>query len=867
MLSQDQRLLKVKTPMETNTLVIRGLSGSEFISSPFRFSLDLLAEEGTKVDLKALLGKAVSVSMMDGEATRYFHGIVSTAASGSRDERFRHCHAEVVPWLWLLTLKTSNRIFQDKTVVQILHAIFDELKKDFPLVNYRDATTGDHIALDYCLQYRETDFNFISRLMEQEGIFYFFEHSENKHTLVFADANAAIAKCSGQSQIVYREGGIAEGEGNISHWQQDWAELSGKYSLRDHHFQLPSKPLEVSDHAQDTNTGGLEFYDYPGEFTARFNRPEQRLDRVEKEGEKRIRTRMEQELVEETVSFGRSTRRNLAAGYKFSLSKHFSCDGDYILTEVHHSVTQSPDYVSGMASDAPYRNTFTCVPAAVHLRPRRQTCKPLVSGPQTAVVAVKAGEESWLDKFGRVRIQFHWDREGKDNETSACWVRVAQKWAGTGWGAHFWPRIGQELVVEFLEGDPDRPLVTGSVYNLANMPPYGLPDNYTRSGIVTASSRYNSSTNFNELRFEDKTGHEQIFINAERDMDWRVEHEHREFVGNNRDLVVKAAQTELIEANKHEHVKSEHVEKIGGNASREVDAGSKEKIAGKLSLTVSGAAHQKIGNVYTLAASEIHLKSNQKIVIDSLRTSIKGPGGFVDVGPSGVAIQGVMVNINSGGSAGMGSAASPDAPAAPKAAQIAADVTVRVGGGNSSRPGLQISHEQYVAQRMAELAKAPGHGPQRHEGQVTSRQLEKRAMEQIDPVTGTKYDAYRKMVDGSPAKHKCGRDATKVNTPEAYVKAEDYIRSSVDFMRKKSEAESNSNDKLDLKVPLVDIFGKNYESQVSGKSRLGSSKKPLGTVDTNFANGNMTAVYKKDTSGNWKLVTMFPEAHPAWVPR
>jgi len=663
MLTQDQRLLDVSTPLGANTLVIQNLSGSECMSGLFRLNLDLLAEQNTHVDQKALLGKAILVTMRNDDAQRYFHGIVSQIAGGYQDGHFRHYHLQVVPWLWLLTLKTTSRIFQDKTVVQIIEAVFNELKQSFPEVNYRDATRGDHIPLDYCVQYRETDFNFVSRIMEHEGIFYFFEHTADKHTLVFADAATAIANCPGLSRVMYREGGVGEREGIVTHWQEDWAEVPGKYSLRDHHFQLPSKSLEASDQTQDMD-GGLEFYDYPGEFTARFNKPDQRLGQVEKEGEKHIRIRMEQHLLDELVSAGRSTRPNLIAGHKFSLTKHFSCNGDYVLTEVYHSVSQSPDYISGIASAIPYQNKFTCLPAATHLRPRRVSRKPVISGPQTAVVAVKQGEESWLDKFGRVRVQFFWEREGRDNETSTCWVRVAQKWAGAGWGAHFWPRVGQEVVVEFLEGDPDRPLITGSVYNAGSMPPYPLPDNYTRSGIVTASSKYNSSTNFNELRFEDKKDQEQIFINAERDMDWRVEHDQREFTGNDRDLIVKTNQTELIEASKHEHVKVEHAEKVDGNASREVGGNDKEQIAGKLSLSVSGAAHQTVGNVYTLSAQEIHLKSDQKIVIDGMRTSLKGPGGFVDIGASGVAIQGIKVTINSGGSPATGTPASPDAPPA-----------------------------------------------------------------------------------------------------------------------------------------------------------------------------------------------------------
>lgn len=673
---QDQRLLEVRTPLAPDTLVINGFSGAEAISGLFRFKLELLAAAGAQVQMKDLLGKAISVSMLDGDTKRRFHGIVSRISGGPREQRFLHYQAEVVPWLWLLTLKSESRIFQDKTVVEIIKSVFDELKGAFPDIHYRDATTAEHLPLDYCVQYRETDFNFVSRLMEQDGIFYFFEHAQDKHTLVLADSNSVFHPCPGKNSVLYEEGGIGEREGVVTHWEKELELRPGKYSLRDHHFQLPSKSLEVSESCKDGSPAALEIYDYPGEYALRFKNPELRLDKVQKEGEKLARIRMEEEELPGQVFTGVSTCRSFISGHKFTLNKHFNSNGQYILTSVNYSVAQSPDYISGReAHGIPFHNNFVCVPASVQVRPRRITPKPVVAGPQTAMVSVKSGEESWLDKFGRVRVQFHWERKSKNNESSACWVRVAQPWAGASWGAHFWPRVGQEVVVEFLEGDPDRPLITGSVYNKANMPPYPLPANYTRSGIITRSSKKGGSANFNELRFEDKKGQEQIFLNAERDMDHRVEHDSRAWVGNNQHLVVKVDQRESIEGNKHEHVKAAHVEKVDGNASREVGGDHKEKIGGKLSLQVGQAHHEKVGQLYVVeAGQEIHLKAGMKIIIESgMQVSIKGPGGFVDIGPSGVTIQGMMVNINSGGSAGSGTSASPDAPDAPKAPEIADD--------------------------------------------------------------------------------------------------------------------------------------------------------------------------------------------------
>jgi type VI secretion system secreted protein VgrG len=656
-LLQDLRLLELTTPLGANTVVINGLSGTEAVSELFEFDLEVLADAGNHVDIQQLLGKDVSVSLIQDEdgGKRYFHGVVSEISTQPRDTRFEHYGVKIRPWLWLLSLKGGPRIFQDKSAVDAIKAVFDELKGAFPKFDYSmDKVQKEHIPLDYCVQYHESDLNFVSRLMEQEGIYYYFEFKNDNHTLVLADSNPEGAS---KNRVLYHEGGFAEREGIISRWEQKLELRSGKYTMRDHHFQLPKKTLEVIEPSKNGGMDSLGFYEYPGEYALRFKNPDQRLDQVATEGEKLVRIRMEEEEMPGHRFTGSSNRRNLAVGAKFTLAKHFNDDGDYIVTGLQCKVLQTPDYLSGgTSSSSPYHNQFACVSADTTVRPVRDTVKPRVYGPQTAVVTVKSGEESWLDKFGRVRVQFHWDREGKNDENSSCWVRVAQTWAGNSWGAHFWPRVGQEVVVEFLEGDPDRPIITGSVYNAANMPPYPLPDNYTRSGILTRSSKNGGSKNFNELRFEDKSGQEQVFLNAEKDMDHRVEHDHRTFVGANQHLSVTGVQNESI----------------GGDHSRQVGGNQMQNIGAKFSLTVGGAQHQTVGTVYTLhAGNEIHINSKAKIVIDGgSEISINGPGGFVYIGQAGVVIQGKLVNINCGGSPATGTDASPDPP---KKADIADD--------------------------------------------------------------------------------------------------------------------------------------------------------------------------------------------------
>jgi type VI secretion system secreted protein VgrG len=674
-LKQDRRLLELTTPLGPEALVINGLSGSEALSGLFRFRFDLLAPAKNSITAKKLLRQSVSVSILSGDSEiRYFHGIVSRLSAGEREERFQHFQAEVVPWVWLLSLRSDCRIFQNKSVPEILKAVFDGAG----FQDYKDNTKCEHIPLDYCTQYRETDLNFVSRLMEQDGIFYFFEHAKDKHTLIFADDNSVFGDVPAPNGVLYEaEGGIGEREDVVMHWAGAEEIRPSKYVLRDHNFQLPTKDLEVS-----LGDGNLEMYDYPGEYAQRFNAPDSRLGQVQSEGEKLDRIRLEEEELPGSIFEGSSSCRQFVSGRKFKLKKHFQSDGEYALTSLSYSVGQNPDYISGRVS-APYQNSFVCVKADAKIRPRRVTPKPIVSGPQTAVVTVKSGEESFLDKYGRVHVQFFWDRLGKKDENSSCWIRVSQPWAGASWGAHFWPRVGHEVVVQFLEGDPDRPLVTGSVYNTDNMPPYELPDNYTRSGVISRSSKNGASKNFNEIRLEDKMGNEQFFMNAEKDMDVRVENDSRQYIGNDRHLIVHVDQKELVEGDKHGHVKGSHFEKIEtdmslqvvgkqlekttGDKSVEVDGDHKEKIAGSVSLQVGQSRDEKIGMAHAMEAGQtVHIKGGMTVIIEAgMQLSLKGPGGFVDIGPAGVTIQGTMVLINSGGAAGSAPDANPQPPDAP----------------------------------------------------------------------------------------------------------------------------------------------------------------------------------------------------------
>jgi type VI secretion system secreted protein VgrG len=331
-------------------------------------------------------------------------------------------------------------------------------------------------------------------------------------------------------------------------------------------------------------------------------------------------------------------------------------DGTYVLTSVIHSAHTGGDYASTENDEAYYSNNFTCIPFSVPYRPARMTPKPLMQGSQTAFVVGPSGEEIYVDEYGRVKVQFHWDREGKYDEKSSCWIRTSQPWAGNKWGGAYWPRIGQEVIVDFLEGDPDMPIITGRVYNAESMPPYKLPDEKTKTVVFKSDSSLGGG-GFNELRVEDKKGKEQIFIHAERNKDIRIKKDLFETVGGSAHHTVDGDQFELVGGDKHDHVKGDHIEKVDGSAS----------------LTVGMDLQEKIGMKYAHEAGmEIHLKAGMNIVIEAgVQLTLKAAGSFIDINPAGIAISGPMVLINSGGAAGTGSGSSPDTPKDPTEADKA----------------------------------------------------------------------------------------------------------------------------------------------------------------------------------------------------
>jgi type VI secretion system secreted protein VgrG len=342
----------------------------------------------------------------------------------------------------------------------------------------------------------------------------------------------------------------------------------------------------------------------------------------------------------------------------------------------HHAEQVPPYRTSDTEQGHGYSNRFTAVSSDIVFKPALTFTKPRIYGPQTAVVVGPSGEEIYIDALGRIKIRFFWDKQNARNSiTDTTWVRVAQSWAGNGWGAYFWPRVNDEVVVQFLNGDPDNPVITGSVYNGVNVPKYALPDNSTRSGLVTRSSKGGTAQNANELRFEDKKGSEQVYLHAEKDMDVSIEHDRRISVGNNDSLIVQVNQSEQIGSNFNRQIKSNSVEQIGGNSDLGISGNQTEQVGGNHSLNVGSNQSIQVGSAYSMNANNtVYINAGMNVVIQAgMELSLIGSGGFITIGPSGVAISGTMVLINSGGAAGSGSAGSTPSPAAPAAPDTADD--------------------------------------------------------------------------------------------------------------------------------------------------------------------------------------------------
>jgi type VI secretion system secreted protein VgrG len=642
-MTQAERHVAIATPLGDDKLLLRAFTVSEQLGRPFQIDVELRSDDQA-VKFDDLLGHNVTLRIdLADRKTRYFNGYVNRVSQVAAQGGLAVYHATVVPWLWFLTRAADCRIFQGKTVPDILKQVF----RDRGFVDFEERLSGSYQTWEYCVQYRETDFNFVSRLMEQEGIYYYFKHENGKHTLVLTDSPSGHEPYPGYSTVAYRP--PAEGDSgaeDFSHFSVGKEVQPGKFVVNDFDFKKPRKSLLGSATVTRKHPNGeFEVYDFPGEYDE-FS-----------EGSEYAKVRLQELAAQHELAQGRGDVRGVAAGFKFKLDpaprKDFS--KTYLVVSATCTATND-EFTSGAgASGVDFSNSFTAIDASVQYRAPRLTPKPVIQGPQTAIVVGKKGEEIWTDEYGRVKVQFHWDRYGKADENSSCWVRVAQVWAGKKWGAIYTPRVGQEVIVEFLEGDPDQPIITGRVYNGDCMPPYDPRNKGTVSTIKSLSSK--GGGGFNEIRIEDKKGSEQLFFHAEKDHDVRVKNDTKEFVGKHRHLIVKGDQLERVNGDKHLGVKGDRNEKVDGTVSQKVGMDLQQKVGMKHALD---------------AGMEVHIKAGMNVVIEAgMSVTLKAGGGFVVVGPAGVAISGTPILINSGGAPGSGSGASPEPPKPPTEADKA----------------------------------------------------------------------------------------------------------------------------------------------------------------------------------------------------
>jgi type VI secretion system secreted protein VgrG len=653
--TQANAPMAIATPLGDDVLLLAQLSGREELGRLFEYTLELLSDE-SEINFEDLIGQNVTIRIeAPGGETRYINGLVSRFVQTGFEPGAASYQAVVVPWLWFLTRTSDCRIFQNRSVPDIIKQVLN----DQGFSDIEMSLTGNYPEREYCVQYRETDFDFISRLMEHEGIYYYFKHEDGKHTLVLVDAPTAHAPDPEAAEVRFHipsEGELA-GE-YIYEWTLEKAAQPGRYSVNDFDFENPLGSLESkSSITREHAAANFEIYDYPGKYATTA------------EGERFARTRLDELHAGYERAHAASDVRALVVGNTFTLTDHPRPDQnrDYLIVAAEYAASCN-DYGSGQDDgEDTYTCTFTAIPAAQQFRPARLTRRPQIRGPQTAIVVGKIGEEIWTDEFGRVKVQFPWDRYSRADETSSCWVRVAQSVAGKKWGSIFLPRIGQEVIIEFLDGDPDRPIITGRVYNGVNKPPYDLPADATKSGLKSSSSK--GGGGFNELRFEDKAGEEQIFMHAQLDMHTRVLNDECEWVGNDRHLIVKNDQIELVENNRGEKVVGDHAEEIGKDRHLKVKGNEAKHVVGQLSLSVDGDVVEVVkGKQSTVVTGDYYLKADTIVIEAKTNITIKVGGTHIAIEAGGITIgTSGTVEITAGGTMDLKStgplAASSDATA------------------------------------------------------------------------------------------------------------------------------------------------------------------------------------------------------------
>jgi type VI secretion system secreted protein VgrG len=645
----------VDTSLFSGEAVVTTFEGKEGLSQHFEYFLTIDSPKPA-ITPADVIGKPIGFQLNGGSGSpRFFHGYISHLWAGdsiaSKDDRAlpsRVYRIRVAPWSWFMTRAARAFVYlpekQEKSIQDVIDRLMQHVN-DYGHVNpWLDPSAASILKnrkTEHCVQYRESDYAFLARTLERYGVYYYFRHEASKHTMVLNDKQAYPTLP--EAEIDY-PGSL--GRQNVApcilEWQHAYEFVSGKWSQTDYDFKQPSMSLKVeaaknAGVSLSTNSG-YELYDYPNDYVRKSDGREEALRRQE-----------EEEVRFNTVT-GRSSCVTMTPGYVFKLKSHSNARSEagksYMLTSVEHLASQPGRWASPDQQET-YMNRFTCIPKEMQYRPTRSTPRPQLSSIQTAVVLGPSGEEIYTDEFGRVKVQFHWDREGKRDENTSCWIRVSQSHAGPGFGGIDIPRVGEEVIVSFLEGDPDRPLITGRVYHQEAMPPFGLPGEKTRSGIKTKTYKGNG---YNELSMDDQPNKEQIRIHAERDMDSTIKRNRRTTINVNDTLTIGGNQTRTINGNRTSKIKKDDTLTITeGNRSATLDKGNDTlKITmGNRSTTLdkgSDSVRATLGNIsfeapagkYSVNAKDIEITGTASIKLTV------GPNS-ITIDPSGIKINGVMI--------------------------------------------------------------------------------------------------------------------------------------------------------------------------------------------------------------------------------
>ncbi|WP_198264391.1 type VI secretion system Vgr family protein [sulfur-oxidizing endosymbiont of Gigantopelta aegis] len=625
-----------------NKLRVYQFDLSESISDHFYLHVDFVCDD-QNLDHSALIKKTALLTIQGEDEVQYLNGIIAETQCIENGTRFARYRAKVVPMAWFLEYRKGCRIFQNLSVQDIIKQIFDEAGL-VSGTHYQWSTDRQLPSREFCTQYNETEWQFVSRLMAEEGLHFHYQHSADKHLMVIGDSKTAFSFVEQIPEVSYKHNsglfaaGSLEKNEHINQFVFSQNTHSGKSTLRDYNFTTPTRTLEKF--SQNELNPSLEDYHYPGNY------------KTESEAEFYASLQQQRHSTFIKTGTGKSNVQRLRAGRLFTQTDHYyqANNIDQLITHVFHEGKQpqslDEDTPNNANEGSSYHNELFTIPANSLYRPPLQQRASLIHGEQYAFVTGPEGEEIYVNQYGQVKVQFLWDREGQYDEKTTCWLRTNNELSGNAWGQIMTPRIGQQLLIEFEHGNPDRPLISGRTYNGDSLPPYSLPANKTRSTLKTHSTP--GGEGYNEIRYEDKKAQEQIYFHSEKDLDIRCKNDRREHIENTRSLIVDNEQHEHIKVDNHQKISNNHQHKVGNN----------------LSQTIGQKLHIKAGSkILQSAGSEVHIKAASSIKLDAgSEITFKAGGSFVKIDPSGVTISGPKVNLNSGGGPGSASSAAPINP-------------------------------------------------------------------------------------------------------------------------------------------------------------------------------------------------------------